>query len=77
MTPLITFKWVLYRIKVITIDFVATEETEETAYSIDLSVTNVFIQAKETTWLCAVGSIAIIYYRLFPICISLQKHNYN
>ena len=77
MTPLITFKWVLYRIKVITIDFVATEETEETAYSIDLSVTNVFIQTKETTWLCAVGSIAIIYYRLFPICISLQKHNYN
>ena len=77
MTPLITFKWVLYRIKVITIDFVATEETEETAYSIDFSVTNVFIQAKETTWLCAVGSIVIIYYRLFPICISLQKHNYN
>ena len=45
----------MYGIKVITTDFVADiprfaeSRTEETAYSIDLTVTNVFIQAKETT----------------------------
>ena len=45
----------MYGIKVITTDFVADKRrfaesrTEETAYSIDLTVTNVFIQAKETT----------------------------
>ena len=45
----------MYGIKVITTDFVADitrfaeNRTEETAYSIDLTVTNVFIQAKETT----------------------------
>ena len=77
------FKWVFYQIRVITTDFVANitrfaeNRSEETAYSIDLSVTDVFIQAKGTTWSCAIGSIAIIYYRLFPICISFQEHYYN
>ena len=73
----------MYGIKVITTDFVADitwfaeSRTEETAYSIDLTVTNVFIQAKETTGSCAIGSIAIRYYTLFSICVSLQKHYYN
>ena len=45
----------MYGIKVITTDFVADitrfaeSRTEETTYSIDLTVTNVFIQATETT----------------------------
>ena len=53
----------MYGIKVITTDFVtnrkifAGNRTEETTYSI---VTNVFIQAKETTGSRAIGSIAII-----------------
>ena len=73
----------MYEIKVITTDFVADvkryaeNRTEETTYSIDLTVTNVFIQAKETTGSCAIGSIAIIYYRLFFICVTLLKHYYN
>ena len=73
----------MYGMKVITTDFVADitrfaeRRTEETAYSIDLTVTNVFIQAKETTGSCAIGSIAIRYYTLFSICVSLQKHYYN
>ena len=43
----------MYGIKVITTDFVANitrfaeSRTEETAYSIDLTVTNAFIQAKK------------------------------
>ena len=73
----------MYEIKVITTDFVADvkryaeNRTEETTYSIDLTVTNVFIQAKEETGSCAIGSIAIIYYRLFSICVKLLKHYYN
>ena len=73
----------MYGIKVITTDFVANRKifagnrTEETTYSIDVTVTNVFIQAKETTRSRAIGSIAIIYYRLFSICVTLQKHYYN
>ena len=57
----------MYGIKVITTDFVADikrfakNRTEETTYSINLTVTNVFIQAKETTGSCAIGSIAIIH----------------
>ena len=67
------------KVPVITTDFVADikrfaeKRTEETTYSIDLTVTNVFIQAKETTRFCAIGSIAIIYYRLFSICVTLQS----
>ena len=73
----------MYGIKVITTDFVANRKifagnrTEETTYSIDVTVTNVFIQAKETIGSRAIGSIAIIYYRLFSICVTLQKHYYN
>ena len=73
----------MYGIKVITTDFVANRKiftgnrTEETTYSIDVTVTNVFIQAKETTGSRAIGSIAIIYCRLFSICVTLQKHYYN
>ena len=73
----------MYEIKVITTDFVADvkryaeNRTEETTYSIDLTVTNVLIQVKETTGSCAIGSIAIIYYRLFFICVTLLKHYYN
>ena len=73
----------MYGIKVITTDFVANRKifagnrTEETTYSIDVTVTNVFIQAEETTGSRAIGSIAIIYYRLFSICVTLQKHYYN
>ena len=73
----------MYGIKVITADFVANRKifagnrTEETTYSIDVTVTNVFIQAKETTGSRAIGSIATIYYRLFSICVTLQKHYYN
>ena len=73
----------MYGIKVITTDFVANikrfgeNRTEETTHSIDLTVTNVFIQAKETTGSCAISSITVIYYRLFSICFTLQKHYYN
>ena len=65
----------MYEIKVITTDFVANvkryaeNRTEETTYSIDLTVTNVFIQVKETTGSCAIGSIAIIY-----CCFSSVLH---
>ena len=69
----------MYIIKVITTDFVANRKifagnrTEETTYSIDVTVTNVFIQAKETTGSRAIGSIAIYITGCFPSVLHFKS----